>query len=355
MRLSRIGAAACAALAVFSLCSSRCSVLELPTSSVTILSYNLQTLFDDRDDGAEFPGWSVAKGQWDSAGYKCRLNNFARAIRAAVPGGPDVIVLQEAENRRVADDLAGLLPGSYPTRAVAGDDGQALRIVLLSRLPLLEARAHSVLTDPGKPSGELRPLLEAVLDAKGVRLTVLAAHWKSKLGGAEETEPLRRAQAGLAARRIAEILSEDPAAEVILAGDLNESPDEWARISGAYPTALLPAEAAVGAAAYEDRLLIAGTVDGAGRTADGVALWSPWAEYGGWSYFYDGNEERIDNLLLAPGLLDDKGLSFRSFSAEPPPELLTEEGLPREWDVGDREGYSDHLPIRVELARSGGS
>ncbi|HRZ88531.1 MAG TPA: hypothetical protein P5117_03505, partial [Spirochaetia bacterium] len=64
MRIPRLGAAAAAALAVLSLCSSRCSVLDLPRGEISVLSWNLQTLFDDRDDGVEFPGWSVANGQW---------------------------------------------------------------------------------------------------------------------------------------------------------------------------------------------------------------------------------------------------------------------------------------------------
>ncbi len=355
MRLSGIRAAVFAALFIFVLCSSRCSFLELPSSSLTILSYNLQTLFDDRDDGAEFSGWSVARGQWDSEGYRRRLKNLAGAIKAAVPGGPDVAVLQEAENRRVADDLAVLLPGNYPTRVVSGGEGQALHTVVLSKLPLLSARAHSVRTEAEGEAGELRPLLEAVLDADGVRLTVLAAHWKSKVGGAEATEPARRAQASLAARRIRDILAEDPAAEVLLAGDLNENPDEWERVSGAYPTALLPAEAAARAPAYPDRVLVAKTPEEAGLAADGLALWSPWEEaQGGFSYVHEGKEERIDHLLLGPGLLDGRGLVFRSFSAEAPEGLLTEDGLPWEWDRTNREGYSDHLPIRMELRRAEG-
>jgi len=355
MRLSRIGAAVCAALAVVCLCSSQCSFLEFPSSSVTVLSYNLQTLFDDRDDGVEFSGWSVAKGQWDTAGYRLRLKNFAKAIQAAVPGGPDVIVLQEVENRRVTADLADLLPGSYPTRVASGDSGLAFRCAVLSKHPLLAARAHSVLVDPESQPDELRPLLEVALDVDGIRLTVLAAHWKSKLGGAQATEPQRRAQAAQASRRIAEILARDPDAEVFLAGDLNENPDEWTRTSGAYPTALLPMEAAAQAPEYADRLLISRAPEGTGVTAAGLALWSPWEEYGGYSYVYDRTEERIDNLLLAPGLLDDKGLSFQSFSAQAPRELLTESGLPWGWKTGDREGYSDHLPIYMELRRAGGS
>lgn len=351
MRLSRIGVVFTAAFVALSLCSSRCSVLDLPPRTLTMLSYNLQTLFDDRDDGVEFTGWSVAKGQWDTAGYRLRLNNLAAAIEAAVPGGPDVLILQEIENRRVADDLAGLLPGKWPTRIASEDDGRAFRCAVLSRLPLLEANAHSVQTGPEGSGEDLRPLLEVALDAEGTRLTVLAAHWKSKLGGAEATEPVRRAQAALAARRISEILAEDPRAEVVLAGDLNEGPDEWSRISGAYPTALLSREEAARAPEYADRILIAGAPEEAGLATEGLVLWSPWAEAGGWSYLYEGAEERIDHFLLSPGLLDDRGLTFRAFRSDPPRGLLREDGSPWKWVTRDREGYSDHLPIRMELGR----
>lgn len=347
MRLSGIGAAVCAALAAAVLCASRCSFLESSPSSLTILTWNLQTLFDDRDDGDEFPGWSVAEGEWDTAGYRRRLRNFAGALERLAPGGPDVTVLQEVENQRVADDLAALLPGDWPTRVVAGGEGQALRCAVLSKLPLLEARVHSIQDDAA--DDDLRPLLEVVLDASGSPLTVLAAHWKSKLGGAEATETLRRSQAFLAARRIGEILEADPDAEVVLAGDLNENPDEWVRVAGAYPTALLSASDVSGAPEYADRLLVAFAPEGTGMSADGLALWSPWEECGGYSYLYAGVKERIDHILLTPGLLDGRGWSFRRFASEPWEELATEDGAPFAWDTGDGEGYSDHLPIRVEL------
>ena len=351
MRFPRFGAAAAAALAVLSFCSSRCSILELPRGEVTVLSWNLQTLFDDRDDGVEFSGWSVAKGQWDAEGYRKRLRNFSRAAAAAVPGGPDILVLQEVENLRVAEDLAALLPGSWPTRIVSGGEVAAFRCAVLSRFPAVAARAHAVDPGPGFRPGDLRPLLEVVLDAEGIRLTILAAHWKSKVGGAEATEPARRAQAALAVRRIGEILAEDPAAEVLLAGDLNENPDEWIRVGQAWPTALLPADRAARAGAWTDRILLAGFPGEAGPGTEGLVLWSPWDEAGGFSYVHEGTEERIDHVLLTPGLLDGRGLSFSSFSAEPDPELLSEDGTPRAWDTRNREGYSDHLPLLLTLGR----
>lgn len=349
MYIPRFGTAAAAALAAFALCSSRCSFLELPHKDVTVLSWNLQTLFDDRDDGAEFSGWSVSAGQWDTEGYRTRLRNFAKAVSAA--GGADILVLQEVENQRVAEDLADLLPGSWPTRIAAGEDGAALRCAVLSRFPAAAARAHAVGAGPGVRPEDLRPLLEVVLDLDGVRLTVLAAHWKSKLGGARATEPARRAQAALAVRRISEILAEDPVAEILLAGDLNENPDEWLRVGEAWPTALLPADCAGRAELWTDRILVAADPAGAGRSPYGLALWSPWDEAGGWSYVHEGAWERIDHVLLAPGLLDGRGLFFSAFSAEPEPELLSDDGTPRGWDSRTREGYSDHLPLRLELGR----
>ncbi|HOX13405.1 MAG TPA: endonuclease/exonuclease/phosphatase family protein [Spirochaetia bacterium] len=350
MRIPRLGAAAAAALAVLSLCSSRCSVLDLPRGEISVLSWNLQTLFDDRDDGVEFPGWSVANGQWDSEGYRTRLRNFSRAASAAVPGGPDILVLQEVENQRVAEDLAALLPGSWPTLIVSGGEGAAFGCAVLSRFPAVVARAHAVDPGPGFRPEDLRPLLEVVLDAEGIRLTILAAHWKSKVGGAEATEPARRAQAALAARRIAEILAEDPAAELLLAGDLNENPDEWERVGRAWPTALLPADRAARADGWKDRILLAADPGNTGPGPDGLVLWSPWEEAGGFSYVHEGTEERIDHVLLCPGLLDGKGLAFSSFSAVTERELLSEDGTPRAWDTRNREGYSDHLPLRLALA-----
>ena len=308
----------------------------------TIVSYNLMTLFDPVDQGGEYPGFSVAGGEWDERAYRQRIGALARAVLAVAPGGPDVLVVQEAENLRVLEDLSAALGGyRWILRSPAED--APLGCGLLSRLPVTAARAHRASTAP-------RLMLEAELDAGGRTLVVLAAHWKSKLGGAAETEPVRIAGAALAGSVIAARLREDPGLAIVLAGDLNENPDEFSRAGGAYPTALLLRRGAPGEPGDTAAGSLAISFDPATVASGGyLSLWSPWGA-GGWSYRFRGEPERIDHFILSPGLLGESGgLRFSSFSAEAPDCLLDASGNPMGWDGRHRSGYSDHLPIVLTL------
>lgn len=309
--------------------------------TITVMSYNLQTLFDPVDQGGEYEDFSVANGSWNEDLYRLRIAALASAIVAAVPGGPEVLVVQEVENQRVLEDLAGAA-GGYPYLALSPAEEAALACGLASRLPLLSVRAHRYRSSGDGPSSVPRYLLECELDAGGQVLYVLAAHWKSKLGGAQATEPERRAAAVLAATVIRARLEAEPSAIVILAGDLNENPDEFALAGGAYPTALMPVEEGPG-----PWLSITSLADEA--SADGPVMYCPWEDYGGYSYLYAGVPERIDHLLLSPGLMGEGTPRLASFSADPPDFLVGALGNPLGWSSRLASGYSDHLPIRVTL------
>jgi len=182
-------------------------------------------------------------------------------------------------------------------------------------------------------------------------LTVFVLHWKSRVEGAEATEGERREAAALLAGRVERILAADPDAELLACGDFNESPDEYLRVGRRYPTALLPEAEAVGAPAAK-RLLVAFVPDRAGGEGSEPVLFSPWAESEGYSYSYKGKRERLDGFLLAPGLLDGRGLSYRGFSVVDAGFLLDAEGAPLAWSSSSATGYSDHLPVLLVLEAS---
>lgn len=316
---------------------------------VIVMSYNLQTMFDPVDQGGEYDDFSVAGGGWDAESYRRRVESLASSIRACrQPGsstskdGPDVLVVQEAENERVLRDLAESA-GPYPYLVASPEEDAALGCGVISRWPPVAAKAHRA--RPSDGASPPRLVLEVDLDVDGRRLVVIAAHLKSKLGGAAETEAERMSTAALIAEIVASRLTLDPAAAIVVAGDFNENPDEYERVGRAYETALMPVGSGRGP------WLV--TTDEAGSaSAEPLALYCPWADFGGYSYRYDGAEERIDQLLLSPAIANGSGsaFSFVAFSAEPPEFIVDAHGNPIRWDRNARSGYSDHLPIRVSLA-----
>jgi exonuclease III len=204
---------------------------------------------------------------------------------------------------------------------------------------------HAASTPEGRAG---RDILELELDAYGRKLVVMACHWKSKSGsGAAGTEEARRADAALVRSRVAARLASDPAAEILVCGDFNESPDEFLRVKKRYATAFMPAEEAD--SALPERLLVASSSDDALPLDGEAVLFSPWEEGGGYSYSYRGSRERLDGFLLSPGLLDGAGLSFKSFSVIDADFLLDGEGAPLAWPGAGTTGYSDHLPIFLSL------
>ncbi len=357
-----------AAFPLFLFACVRCETAPAAAGSIVIMSYNLQTLFDPVDQGGEYAEFRVSTGAWNEALYKTRLAALASSVVAAsLPGGagkgPDVLVVQEAENARVLRDLAEAA-GGYPYIASSPDEDANLGCGVLSRFPITAVRAHRVRKPDGAPSSVPRYLLEVELDIGRRTLVVIAVHLKSKLGGTEETEAERRAATAFASMLIGQRLAADPSLALIMAGDFNENPDEFERVGQAYPTALMAPDAGPGA-----WLLISGDRDAVASSAGSMSatgtavpgnsalvasspvLYCPWEEGGGYSYRYQGECERIDQLLLSPGLMagGDCLLAFASFSAEPPEFAVDAEGNPLGWNARSGSGYSDHLPIRIRL------
>lgn len=375
---------------VFSACNCSSPFSQRGGGEISIVAYNVKSLFDAVDDGPEFSEFSVAKGKWDDARYRIRLKNVAEAVCAALPDGtrprgslpgPDLLVLEEIENAKVLEALRSgpLAKARYRYAAIAPAEGGPFSVCALSRVPIAAVSCHSVqsaaplaparATFAGGGAAEAaaavptgRDILELKLDSGCGPLFVFACHWKSKSGGAPATEGDRRAAAALVRSLVSARLSADPSAELLVCGDFNESPDEYLRVGKRYATALMPldavdaeaGEAGQGkrpAAPQPARLLVAARLAEARSPADGreLALYSPWAESGGYSYSFRGSRERLDGFLLSPGLLDQSGLRYKRFASVEAGILVNDSGDPVAWPGSGASGYSDHLPILLVL------
>lgn len=353
-------------LAAILLFSFRCSLPwgnRLP-AELTIVSYNAHNLFDDVDDGGEYPEFKLESGKWNKQLYEKRLAAAATALCSFSSDGrgmPDLICLQEIENERVLKDLASgpLRKGGYHWLALGGPADSAVKCGILSRLPPESVKAHS-LADAWE-FGPGRDMLEATvsLGADGPRLTIFICHWKSRREGEEETEVARRLASKLAAARVAEIAEADPERGVIVCGDFNESPDEFSRVGRKYPTAFMPNSMELARSVarkgneipkdwFDGVIRVAGTPADASLGNGEVTLYSPWTGAEGFSYIFDGQEERLDGFLLSPSLVDGQGAEFMGFMVSGEPALLNERGEPAVWNGSS--GFSDHLPIALKIS-----
>lgn len=314
-------------------------------SEISLLTYNVQNLFDDVDDGTEYRDYDPGAGRWDAVRYHAKLARIAEVILAASPDGPSIVILQEVENVDVLRTLAETYLGDsgYREAVLVPTPGSAVHVAVLSKLPVGEIRSHAVaFLNAGHP---LRDVLEVWVDLGDTDLVVLANHWKSRSGGAEATAPMRRAAAGVVARRVARLSVTDPHVEVIVAGDLNVGLSG----DGGYTPALVPAtagEIAPGVLGYTFEP--AKAYVGARQTV----LFSPWrlATVPG-SYVYQDRWETLDHFLLAPGLVDGERWDFAGFRVVREAFMMTATGAPRRWI--DDSGYSDHFPLLLTLRFDG--
>ncbi len=237
----------------------------------------------------------------EPADFERQLQKRAKAIAEAL-NGCTIIAIQETGSLAVLNELADKLRSDYQLdyAAFAGSGYQAddsefpLTTGLLIRNDRVTAQQvemrqacspvdYAVLPGPQRcPAGEFtlfdRPPLLADLHVRGdwaasYELRIISNHWKSKAGDENVNAPRRVEQAKFVATLVQERLAENPNAQIIVLGDLNDyyasQPVETLRI-GVQPELYH---------AYE--------------------LISALDRY---SYIFNGASQELDHLLLTPGL-----------------------------------------------------
>jgi endonuclease/exonuclease/phosphatase family metal-dependent hydrolase len=312
------------------------------------MSWNVQNLFDDVDNGSEYYEYDPANGEWNNDLFNRKAAAIAEVITAAVPGGPDIVLLQEVENDNALTLLNDgyLKPLGYHYSLFLPTQNSAIGCGVLSRIAIISVKSHAV-NFRGKTAGRNISEIDFQIDGRGTGLKVFVNHWKSKLGGAAETEEARVASAGLLKSLIFDSAADVSEPLVIAAGDFNESHDEHLRVNREYSTAIMPRaeadRAADGVLSY-----VASAADMTGAV-DG-SLYNPWIDSDcKGSYCYDGIWETIDQFFLNAKAFDGEGLEYGRFKTAEFDFNTGPDGLPLRWLSLNGSGCSDHFPVILEL------
>lgn len=311
---------------------------------ISVASWNVQTFFDAITDGNEYSEFIGSSSKWSEEKYKVRIVRLCEMIALL---DCDIVVFEEVEKETLAYDIANNLDfqtdrdKAYSYSCFAKEENSSIGNMVLSRYPIEKVKVHQLAVQnfSADEQPEMRPILEVnVLEdateedssAKEITnriFTLLVCHWKSKSGGAEETEIWRNYQEEL----LADIISNIEDEKFLVCGDFNRELNEFLINDNE---------------AGEDNEEIA-NLQLRGRS--GVfPVYSPWIEatnseyYSGakGSYYYDNDWERIDHFFAG------KDLSLIDFSAVDSGPHVTTEGIPFRYSVFSGEGYSDHLPIK---------
>lgn len=316
----------------------------VPGGKVVFMFWNVENLFDDRDDKRNstdepYDNWMAG----DAATRTLKYDHLADIILKVNGGaGPDIFVGVEVESHRAAELLRDALNAKLPAGAakyehvamkeLSANAGRYMAPCVISRLPLDPARTRLLGTH------NLR-VLETHVTANGADLCLVASHWTSqrsddgtRKGGGRDK------YATTISDEFDRLARDNPDVDFLVCGDFNTPPDsepvaQELRMTGnradVTPTRTAP------------RLL--GLLSG--KSPD---------QFG--THYY--NRPLIyDQIGVSPGMLDGKGWGCDPDSVRVPTDgMLRDRGRTRRpWRFGDRDespqgrGYSDHFPVVVNL------
>lgn len=307
--------------------------VEVPVESVLFCTWNVENLFDDRDDPRSHDEDEDWFGRSPDA-VRQKLDLLARVLIAQNGGrGPDILAIVEVENRRAVELLRETLNSRLPTEwrydgVIHRDNvsGRRIEPAVITRLPIRD--------DLTRDFGPRR-ILEAHVEARGAPLVILISHWTSRVR--DGTEEKRAAYAETLYDAFLRLARGNPAVDVLIAGDFNDEPEDPS-LRNYLHTTDEPSQARAGAA----RPLL----------FDLTARLDPQTQG---TYFYSGHWQILDHIIASPGLLDPTGWEIlpETLHTENDPELRFGRNR-RPWRFGGPKsdaprGPSDHFALTVRL------
>ena len=310
--------------------------------------YNLENLFDTirdpRINDEEFT--PSGPSRWDTKKYNTKLAHLAEAISRIgneyTKGGPVMMGVSEVENRQVVEDLIHTPPlAAEGFRIVHYDspDRRGIDVAFLYQPAYFEVKSSSVhpLRMPSDTGFRTRDVLQVDGILDGDLVHVLVNHWPSRSSGEKETAPKRNAAADLCRSIVQSIYKNDPAARIIIMGDLNDDPVDESLIKH------------LGITSKPENV----------KTGD---LFDPmWQMYrnGTGSLAYKDTWNLFDQIIVSSAFMDKTNPGWHFFKAGVLNEkfLLQKEGpysgYPFRTYAGGiyMGGYSDHLPVYIFLAK----
>ena len=314
------------------------------SKNITVVFYNVENLFDTKNDqgsrDAEFtPG---GKNKWTEDRYQKKVEDISKVLSSINKNElPEIIGLCEIENRKVLDDLVStklLADGNYKIEHFESPDYRGIDCALLYRpdeFTILKSTPVKVAF-----ADDLNFKTRDILYVKGKtknkeEFHIFVNHWPSRIGGLEQSEPKRMSVACILKSKIDSVQNGNPNANILVMGDMNDEP------SNKSLSEVLSAK--------NPEKENGGLVN---------LMYSVHLNKEG-SYFYRGNWNMLDNIIISANLLDNKGLLCKDRQGH----VFHEKWMEYEAKNGEISpnrtyggstyygGVSDHFPIYAQLSR----
>lgn len=320
----------------------------------TIMFYNLENLFDTIQDPDTRDTEFLPDGpkKWNTHKYWTKMANLEQvfySIAAANKDFPAIIGVSEIENRSVLEDLVmmeKLQPANYRIVHYDSPDRRGVDVAFLyrgDRFKLEGSYPHPVRVEE-LPDFRTRDILGMWGTMDGEPFYFMVAHWPSRLGGQQASEPLRVAAARVMRNVIDSVLMVNPATKIAVMGDLNDDPTDKS---------------------------VAVVLGGKRKTAElrPGDMFNPFFEMfkqGHGSLAYQDGWNLFDNIVVSETLVNAPKGTWRIIKADDgkfygnifrAKYLFQKEGqykgYPLRTYVGNnfQSGYSDHLPVYIIIAK----
>jgi endonuclease/exonuclease/phosphatase family metal-dependent hydrolase len=300
-------------------------------------AWNVENLFDDQNDrrtaagDKEYDAWLSSQPDM----LRLKLAKLTEALLQMNQGkGPDILAVVEVESVRAAELLQWALNARLNDPALHYQNvlmkevssGRHIAPAIITRLPVVRNRTRLL--------ASRQRILEGRVVVDGHELIVLASHWTSRLR--EENQKGRLDYADKLYGQANAIYRANPAADLLICGDFNDTPQD---------------------ASVRERLHATAALRPVSTTPAALELLNLFADkdpavYG--THNYNGRWYIFDQLVVSPGMLDGAGWSCDPASTQSVKLPRPGDRTGRPWRFGGENetaprGYSDHFPVTVRL------
>jgi len=320
-------------------------------ANINIAWWNLENLFDAEDAARDAQLKSTLKSElkgWSAAVRDRKVAQLARVIELMFNGqGPALLGVCEVENETVLKRLADTIdiPGrDYEVIAHQSHDARGIDVSFIVDKNALSIvnRDHQVVIKRAATRDIFWARLRVI--ATGAEFVAVANHWPSRSSGQYASEPFRMLAGETHAYIVSNMLNEkqggDKKLPIISMGDFNDEP--FNRSMQEY----LLGSRDPGRVRYS-------------RTGHMLNLmWPLMQGHDPGTYLYSSDWNMLDQFMVSYGMLrsaSDVRVKIDSVAIFKPEIMKASSGKARAFrrpsvkKKEDRDGYSDHYPITVEL------
>lgn len=316
---------------------NRFNIKEGTTNNITIAFYNVENLFDTKDDPHSNDAEFLPSNQWTEARYRKKLQRLSEVISTiGDQDGPELLGLGEVENAEVIKDLLKtqeLKDRKYKFIHKDCKDKRGIDVALIYKPAYFTPFSTTAfkVEIPERRRFNTRDILVVGGLMNKDSVFLLVNHWPSRLGGQEESEVLRMAVAEKNRKLIDSLKRAYQNVKFVLMGDFNDEPQNKSisEVLGAKGT-------------------------------DGSMLYNPFEKLqkeGEGSIKYKSKWFLIDQIIISKSFLNSSSHKYIEESANVYHPVWMHykedpEKGPFRTFVGEKYygGYSDHFPVYIQLA-----